>query len=114
MLEKLKCLNPYPLVLITLISCIGFILLYSAAGGSFMPWALKQMIRFAVGMGLLFLIALTNIRFYFRSAYVRSLHNVASMYYNGEGVKQDYSKSLKWFTAASKKGSLMQRAIRRN
>lgn len=69
MLDKIRQINPYPLVLITLISSIGFLLLYSAAGNSFMPWALKQIIRFAVGVGILLAIAITDIRFYFRSAY---------------------------------------------
>lgn len=57
------------LLLIVLISCIGFITLYSAANGHLSPWADKQMIRFGVGMGFLFFIALTDVRIWMRYAY---------------------------------------------
>ena len=40
-------------LLIGLIAGIGFAMLYSAAGGSFDPWADRQMIRFVVGIMLM-------------------------------------------------------------
>lgn len=41
----------WPLVLlITAVCCIGFLMLYSVAGGRMDTWAEPQMIRFAVGM----------------------------------------------------------------
>lgn len=70
MLEKLRHINPYPLAVIFLISSVGFVLLFSAGGSSLMPWALKQFIRFMVGMGVLLMVASIDIRFYFRVAYI--------------------------------------------
>ena len=52
------------LVLAFLISCVGFMMLYSAAGQSFQPWALRQFVRFLVGVGFLVLIARIDIRFW--------------------------------------------------
>lgn len=57
------------LFLLTVIASVGFAMLYSAAGGDASPWALKQMIRFGIGMGCLIGIALIDIRFWFGSAY---------------------------------------------
>jgi TPR repeat protein len=33
--------------------------------------------------------------------------NLASMYYNGEGVLQDYKTAVKWYTLAAEQGMLM-------
>jgi len=55
--------------LICLISCIGFAMLYSAAGGSWDPWALKQLIRFFIGLLLMIMIAITPIQWLLRYAY---------------------------------------------
>ncbi|RJE79491.1 rod shape-determining protein RodA [Paracoccus sp. JM45] len=49
-LRKVFFIN-WPLVLlITAVSCIGFLMLYSVAGGKIETWAEPQMYRFAVGM----------------------------------------------------------------
>jgi len=53
----------------SLISCIGFIALYSAAQGSIDPWASRQMVRFAIAVPLMIIIALIDIRFWFHFAY---------------------------------------------
>ena len=45
-------------------------MLYSAAGGSWEPWASRQVVRFGVGMALLLCVAVIDIRFWFRIAYV--------------------------------------------
>lgn len=61
----------WPLVLlITGVASIGFAMLYSAANGNLSPWALRQMIVFGVGMGVMFVIALIDIRFWMRFAYL--------------------------------------------
>ena len=49
-------------LLITFIASIGFVMLYSAADGNFSPWAYKQMIRFAMGMVIMFAVALIDNR----------------------------------------------------
>lgn len=66
---KLKQVNWGLLLIITAIACIGFTALYSAGGGDLDRWALKQMVRFVVGMGMLLVIAMIDIRFIYRMAY---------------------------------------------
>ncbi|MEM8626178.1 MAG: rod shape-determining protein RodA [Pseudomonadota bacterium] len=44
------------------IATIGFVMLYSVAGGSTDPWASRQMTRFGVGVVLMLVIALIDIR----------------------------------------------------
>ena len=52
------------------IAAIGFAMLYSAANGSWQPWALPQMARFGIGLLLLVGIALIDVRLIMRYAYV--------------------------------------------
>ncbi len=56
--------------LICMISGIGFMMLYSAANGHLMPWALPQMLRFLVGFILMIGIAFINLRFWRHMAYL--------------------------------------------
>jgi rod shape determining protein RodA len=56
--------------LIVLIGAIGCIALYSAAGGSFEPWAWRQGLRLGFGLGVMLAVALIDIRIWFRSAYL--------------------------------------------
>ncbi|HVJ55018.1 MAG TPA: rod shape-determining protein RodA [Aliidongia sp.] len=56
-------------LLLTVISGIGFAVLYSAANGSFEPWALKSMIRYGVALALMLAVAVVDIRFWYRAAY---------------------------------------------
>lgn len=57
-------------LLTTLISVIGFAMLYSAANGNADPWASRQMLRFSVGLALMVAIALIDVRVLFRWAYL--------------------------------------------
>ncbi len=57
-------------LVLVLTASVGFLMLYSAANGNFDPWASRQMIRFAVGIVVMLVVALTNIRFWLRYAYV--------------------------------------------
>lgn len=68
--KKLREVNWGLVVLIVIIACIGFSALYSAAGGSFEPWADRQMIRFSVGLVIMLIIAVTDIRLWMRFAYL--------------------------------------------
>jgi rod shape determining protein RodA len=63
-------LNWILILLICVLASIGFAMLYSAGNGSYTPWAERQMIRFAIGMVLMLGIALTDIRFWLRYAYL--------------------------------------------
>lgn len=69
LLQKLINLNWGLITLITLISCIGFMALYSAAAGHFDPWASRQIMRFIVGFIMMVAIAMVDIRFWYRIAY---------------------------------------------
>ena len=66
LLEKIQHLNWGLVLIILLIAGIGFTALYSAAGGDFSPWASKQMLRFLVGFVGMFIIALVDIRWWYR------------------------------------------------
>ncbi|MEM7191426.1 MAG: hypothetical protein AAF405_00920, partial [Pseudomonadota bacterium] len=55
--NKLLQLNWPFIALMTLIVLVGIVALYSVAGGSFEPWAARQVIRYCVGLALLFAIA---------------------------------------------------------
>ncbi|MEZ0259829.1 MAG: rod shape-determining protein RodA [Alphaproteobacteria bacterium] len=57
------------LLLITLVASIGFLSLYSAASGNIETWCAPQMVRFAIGMGGLLIVALIDIRIWMRLAY---------------------------------------------
>ena len=67
--EKLIEFNWGFLLLIALIACMGFAMLYSVADGSLSPWAYRQMIRFAVGAGIMIVAAMIDIRTWMRLAY---------------------------------------------
>ena len=59
--RKILFLN-WPLaLLLASVSGIGFLMLYSVAGGSFTPWAEPQMKRFGLGLALMVLVAVTPI-----------------------------------------------------
>lgn len=59
--RKILFLN-WPLALLLASVCgIGFLMLYSVAGGSFTPWAEPQIKRFALGMVLMIIVALIPI-----------------------------------------------------
>jgi len=57
-------------LLLTMTSCLGFAMLYSAANGSLEPWASRQMTRFGVGLVLMFIVAMVDIRQLHRFSYV--------------------------------------------
>jgi len=66
---KLRVLNWAVVVLVTIICCIGFALLYSVAGGNLEPWAGRQIVRFGVGILLLLVVATVHIRTWYQLAY---------------------------------------------
>lgn len=57
-------------LLITIISCFGFVLMYSAAQGHFSPWASKQMFHFAIFFPMMIAIGLVNLKFWYKSSYL--------------------------------------------
>lgn len=68
--DKISHLH-WPLIfLITLVSTIGFATLYSAAQGHLEPWALRQILRFVAFFPVMIAIALVDIRFWMKYAYI--------------------------------------------
>jgi rod shape determining protein RodA len=67
--DKLFEINWGFVLLVTIIACAGFAMLYSVAGGSFSPWASRQMAYFAVGLLLFVAAAVTDIRVWMSIAY---------------------------------------------
>ncbi len=70
MYDKLLSISWPFMLLITMTACVGFVSLYSAAGGNIEPWAGKQMMRFVIGMCGLILTAMIDIRIWMKFAYV--------------------------------------------
>lgn len=63
-LRKLLYVNWALFLLITTVAVIGFLMLYSVAGGSMSPWVEPQMQRFALGVIAMFIVAFTPIWFW--------------------------------------------------
>ena len=67
---KLKRINYGLIILVTACCSIGFAMLYSAAGGDIEPWAQRHLIRYFVGLLGILILALINIRLFFKGAYI--------------------------------------------
>ncbi len=79
--SKVLYLN-WPLVLLLVaVASMGFLMLYSVAGGSLDPWARPQMIRFAVGMVIMFAIGVTPLIFWRGMAPLAYLGSFALLIY---------------------------------
>ncbi|MBC7950791.1 MAG: rod shape-determining protein RodA [Rhodospirillaceae bacterium] len=74
--DKIWQINWSLIGVLTAIASVGFLTLYSAAQGSLEPWAIKQMIRFGLGIGIMITVALIDIRFWMRHAYALYLISV--------------------------------------
>ena len=48
---------------------VGIVMLYSAAGGTVEPWAIRQSARFGVALGIMLVVAVSGIRLWLRWAY---------------------------------------------
>lgn len=70
LLQKLAHLNWSIVFLILFISAIGWGLLISAAGGDIHPWAFKQVTHFSVGLLVMLILALTDLRWWLHFSYL--------------------------------------------
>ena len=68
--QKLGEANWMLVLLVTLIASVGFAMLYSAANGSVDPWMSRQLVRFAGGLVIMLTVAVVDIRFWMRQAYL--------------------------------------------
>jgi len=71
--RKILFLNWPLVILLTTIASIGFLMLYSVAGGSFTPWTEPQMKRYAMGLSLMLFVAMVPIWFWRNIAVVAYL-----------------------------------------
>ena len=55
---------------IALLAFIGIVVLYSAANGSWTPWAAKQLARFGISLGIMLFLALLDVKIYLKYSYV--------------------------------------------
>ena len=62
--QKVLHLNWPLILLLTAVAAIGWLMLYSVAGGNIATWAAPQMKRFGVGLGLMIVIAFVPIWFW--------------------------------------------------
>jgi rod shape determining protein RodA len=67
--QKLEQLNWLLISLIIILAFIGFLMLYSAGGGSFRPWLIRQLGFFCIFFPLMIFIAVTDIKIWFRTSY---------------------------------------------
>lgn len=63
-LAKVLYVNWALVLLLTAVASVGFLMLYSVAGGTLSPWAETQMRRFALGLGLMFVVAFVPLWFW--------------------------------------------------
>ncbi len=68
--QKLEQLNWMLISLIIVLASMGFLMLYSAGGGSFYPWLIKQLGFFAFFFVVMIFIAVTDIRIWFKLSYI--------------------------------------------
>ena len=67
--EKLMNFSFSYIFIITILACVGFLMLYSAGNGSFQPWASRQAIRFLIGFAMMLTVAMIDIRIWIKYAY---------------------------------------------
>ncbi len=67
--QKLLHMHWFFIILLCITATVGFAMLYSAAGGDLDPWASRQMVRFALGLLGMTVVAVTDIRLWLRFSY---------------------------------------------
>jgi rod shape determining protein RodA len=67
--DKLYEVNWGLVLLITVIACVGIAMQYSVAGGSFTPWATPQIWKYMLGLTILVVVAMVDIRVWLDFAY---------------------------------------------
>ncbi len=68
--QRIDQLNWLLISLVLVLATIGFLMLYSAGGGSFRPWLIRQLLFFAIFFPIMIAIAIVDIKIWFKSAYI--------------------------------------------
>ncbi|EDZ48652.1 rod shape-determining protein RodA [Leisingera daeponensis] len=76
-LRKILYLNWGLTLLLITVASVGFLMLYSVAGGSFSPWVEPQVKRFALGLAAMFVVAMIPIWFWRNISVVAYLGSLA-------------------------------------
>src|SRR5579871_1239176 len=66
--EKVWSINWGLVLLVSLLACVGFGTLYSAANGHWDPWASKQIARYGVALAVMLVCAVVDLRFWYKAA----------------------------------------------
>jgi rod shape determining protein RodA len=69
LVQKIIAINWTLVLLLSALASVGMTMLYSAGGGNFEPWASRQAVRFGIGMVLMLIVAVVDIRIWIRFAY---------------------------------------------
>lgn len=67
--EKFYNLSFSYIIFIILLASIGTLMLYSAAGGNWDPWALRHLVRFFLSFGIMIFLSLVDVKWFLRFAY---------------------------------------------
>ena len=67
--QKLGQVNWSLILFLAILTTIGCAMLYSAADASWSPWAERQLIRFGIGIIMILIVAIIDIRIWLRHAY---------------------------------------------
>jgi rod shape determining protein RodA len=67
--DKVRGIQWGLVLLVALVSGIGFAMLYSAGNANLQPWAARQMTRFAIALVPMIAAGLIDVRYWFRGAY---------------------------------------------
>ncbi len=67
--QKIWSINWGMVLLVVMIFSVGFAMLFSAGNGNIDPWASRQAVRFGGGLLIMLVVALIDIRLWFRYAY---------------------------------------------
>lgn len=68
--EKFWSISFSYVLMIVLLAAIGITVLYSAANGDWYRWALPQLMRFGLGMAIMFFLAFVDVRLFLRYSYL--------------------------------------------
>ena len=69
-IQRVWQLNWGLMLLIIVTACVGLATLYSISGGTTETWVSRQLMRFGVGFFLMLLVAVVDIRFWLRAAFL--------------------------------------------
>ncbi len=70
MREKFQNISFSFVLLLCILAGVGGVMLYSAANGSWSPWALNQLMRFGLGFAVMMVLAFIDVRTFMRYAYL--------------------------------------------